>query len=384
MTSVWRTAKANALPLLVVALFLSALAFSANHFLDLTQPKRVLLIGDFNSNHGFARPVQQGMWRAKNRLPGISDLQIVKVPISDSEQISQHDLAGATCKALIAEFAKGRPIAVVAATTTAATQTVREICNAFQVPLVITVATNDSLMPQSQFADSPDRIRLIANDSRQALTIATYVEASRPDSLSEGDKRMHSLENVTQPMLIVYEDGPYSRHLFDLISATLSTHHVRWEALRQTAYSDDLSARLRAADIRLGYFETFKPLLDNLTNILWRGEVVMSDGCLTSGLFEYSRTRFGIQLSVPVTVPSNGKQIPEPLQGFEQYGYDAYVLLALCPLDARHRLPSVAALNDVSLTVPPAIDEFNVVLDGRGENTLADFRVLPLSSVKSP
>jgi len=389
--------------------------------------RRVLFIADLTSPGGFGDQVWRGIQDADLATDPSRRLEIIKIDQYPSLQFPEPWRSRSLRRQILRELGDGPVLAMITASTSANTEPVLEVARAFKVPVLLTVATNDSLLrrlPNETGSAGLSRLRalrLLPNDSRQAVSLATWIINNRRNYLlyhsaglqkqaqlrfktvpTTSDKQLaiRKVRPITitksneRPVMIAYDNSLYGRYLYEQVNQNLSKSNVKTLSWRFGSFSRmvDLIRDFKSAQAReiifLGYYPEARELLDSARALNFREPILLSDGAFSSGLLEIDTGSPNIYLSQSVNPQS---KLPKSLQGFSVYGHDAYMIVNLAHQKTDGNSSSqedfLSRVKQVIRIVQQGGErkekpKGNYEFDDSGENTAAKFYIVPLHKIK--
>lgn len=364
--------------------------------------ERVLLVGDVNEKGSFAYQVSEGittacahpMFGEQLEVVKIDDSQVLSLPDTSKEEASQRQLMD--------EISNGPVLAIIAATRSADTLPIIEIGRAFRIPVLLTVATNNSLGKVSLRTSMPLVFRLVPNDSKQAQAIANWVENSA--RLREMNARKNNVvnkpdeeSNLDWTVFVAYDQGIYGSSLSDQVVTNLASSRLRlvqWRVDPEHDHILDLVKNAKLVHARmivyLGYYKEAHEILQDADCLGFTGPILLSDGSITPALYSIDNMRPNTYVSQPAVqsaVVSEGKKFGSaalgaspPISGFEAIGSDAYYILSAAAYANGHHNQKDSLITQL-MTAPSAVEDklfFRYAFTNDGQNDDAEFGVTKL------
>lgn len=319
-----------------------------------TRDPTVLVVGDFSGPQSFAVDVYAAAdARRKDLNP---NLNVIKLDCRDGERPALAQ------ERFLDLLFKHRVIGVISADTTQTLPQTIMMAETFKLPVLVSVATGDGLLPSSGHTT----FRLVPRNSEQARIIANA---------------------VTTPAIIVYHDSDYGHGLSAQICAFLdhqATQYLRVRSATPVLQMNDALSRLQwhpGCIIYVGYPEELNDLLHALPPDLLKLPLLLSDGCYSKTI-KQSVASFKVNASLcfPIDPFSNNHDVAS---GFGEYGRDALVLLYNATGDTSQPMTNTV-LSDVARDLEQKKQLRTYDFDSSGENTKAQFTMIPLTEAKAP
>jgi hypothetical protein len=344
---------------------------------SLTDDPVVLVIGDFSSAESFGSVVLRGV-RDAQKKPELKDLNlhIERVLISEPATVGAVATSPSDVRSKLLEaVAAHNVVAVISANTSQSAGVILDAAHVLNIPVLLTVATNDSLL-----TDLPGvAYRLPARDSLQADAITSWCE--RTGTLS--------------PVGIIYDPRRYGTDLKATISAKVGeldvmSFPIGSDADVGTSLDNGMRAGIRHWVV-LGYREQALEVMARKVHMLVPGPILFSDGAY--GLWLSRLKQPDVYLSFPI--PNASPQIPatapsfSELGGYATFGHDAYVIVANALIQAIQtktaRPDFRAKIAETAKTLGPGDGlTADYEFDQNGENIHADFGVYEVGNGKLP
>lgn len=337
--------------------------------------KYVIITGDFVNSESFGTSVLKGFNEAvKEKGKNKSNFKFETLSVnenlvqnaSSSINIETNTITSKFKKDLITIISSKNVIAIVSANTSQTISTCLEVGKTFNIPVLITVATNNQIT--KGYEDKS--FRLLANNGIQANAIIEWMKLyNKNDSSYFG---------------ILYSPTIYGNNLLDVIRTKVGFEYVIPFSISTTTdmvgtinYGDDIGI---SAWVSLSYLkesieiQVKKEHLDkNSTPILY------SDGAYGEWIIELNRKRENnIFLSFPETYP-NGINRIKNVDGFGVFGYDAYWLIDYCIENETAFDKSVFASKLNNIEIPHNNNMIQKYKFSEGENTLSKFKIFTIN-----
>lgn len=340
-------------------------------------PPTVLIVGDFSSNESFGSNVYKGIQNAENSLNrrktnfkikkisynSITSKNIASKIGSQEYERLKNDLESQLAKA----FASENIIGIISANTSQTVQIVLETGRLFNVPVLVTVSTNDQVLVEYKNI----AFRLLARDSQQAEAIIDWCNSFKGEIVFGLLYDPVRYGEGLQSSLIANED------IFRFIPFPVGT---TTDVVGTLQYGSISGVN---AWVVVGYKQQAVEVLIKKRHLKIPGPVLLSDGAYGSWLRDLSTD--SVYLSFPMTDVDVNKRdalsqsSKEKNFGYGTFGYDSYIILD----------ESVQLLNDDILPkyklfeIIPEIAE-NLSQSGKlmqkykfvsGENTYSCFKI---------
>ncbi len=281
----------------------------------------ILVIGDYHDSNDYVHDV----WAAVQATAGrdsFTPIQRVALSVKRFTTSPCLDANGTLRKPrqlrwqLLRCLAEHHVIAAIDASTTHVAPLIIDTLDLFEIPVLLTVATNDELLSGNR----SNVLRLVANDSQQAITIEEW--AAQFDIIS-----------------ILYDDSSYGRSLYRTL---LKRHDTGKPILTSYSFRSDtnlVDLFARIADLRhrlelessykhgiiyIGYNDRISELLHPRALFMADTPLLLSDGAYSKNLPATALLKGNEVLTFPVDPFSN-----PPARGFGDFGHDAYRLIVV-------------------------------------------------------
>lgn len=372
----------------IIAYLALPIVLNTNLNRSLMQNPVLLLVGDFTTDESFGALLERGVNVADNlRSSGIHPTLMsvvvnepsVASPIGFSPEILDRELVSLRSR-LIEEIVNNNVVAIISANASQSAAAVLQVGKAFNIPVLLTVATHDKVI------DGYENIafRLIARDSSQAEEITKWCvsKGGRVGLVSELSAYGIGLRDA-----LISQIGPLSLVQFYMSTTTDVAGILKYGKEAGVKSWVVISYRNQAIE-----FFSKKDALDV------DGEVLFSDGAYgywLNKLPETTRAKHKLSLSFPSNRDGSDTQQAqqsgrEQIGGYSVFGYDAYrlVMMAIDDLDrsAEVQKPLLAkAIRHVApRLVQDEISHYKYDFDERGENTKARFSVTEVQNGRLP
>jgi ABC-type branched-subunit amino acid transport system substrate-binding protein len=289
--------------------------------------------------------------------------------------MEEHGRLEQDLRRLIRRFAEEDVVAIVAATTSQTSRAVIGAARAFDVPVLLAVATNPGLLGRG----SEHVLRLLPSDARQANAISAWVEEGSSDDL----------------VGVFYDPTTYGRGVLEAMGDRMGATRL----LPFAFGSDSVVEALRFGEesgverwVVVGYTQQASEVLSKARAVGVSGDFLITDGAFGTWLDDVTPCdppvaiafpRSAIQksdntnspYSISVAVPDREGSAFE-LVGYSVYGYQAVVILdhALRHTDARWR-----PAERIATIRTAAAESLDIQFDESGENTTDDFTTVGLA-----
>lgn len=292
---------------------------------SLSEKPVVLLVGDFSSEDGFGSMLEIGI-KCATKQAGGSELRLeyhnVNVAESSDEKPSNPNITLSRVeeanlkRELTVEVATNNVVAIVAANTSQTAPLVLEFGRAFNIPVLLAVATNDSILQgYEQIA-----FRLPAQDTKQAEVIKNWTvqQNGRIGLVYDLSRYGIGLRDS-----LLKQIGPNN-----LVSFSMSTTTDLAGILK---YGTDAGVK---AWVVVGYRYQAVEFYSKKVALNVPGQVLFSDGAYGMWLSKLSgvKNTDRVYLSFPTTNGNNttcsdeaGK--PFELKGYADFGFDSHRLI---------------------------------------------------------
>lgn len=339
--------------------------------------KVVLITGDFYNEESFGNNVLNGFNAAlsekgKNKIrfkyETISISENLVQNASGSINIETNEIEKVFKKELISKISSRNIIAIISANTSQTISPCLEVGETFNIPVLITVATNSEVTKEFNGIS----FRLLANNGIQAEAIINWMENYN--------------ENSSSYFGILYSPTIYGNNLLNVIRSKVGFEHVIPFSISTTTdmvgtieYGEKIGV---SAWVSLSYLkesieiQVKKEHLDNNNT-----PILFSDGAYGSWIEELNNNKEkNIFLAFPETYPADRERI-KGVSGFGVFGYDAFWLIDYC-------LESEASINKTIFA--KKLCEFEMPLSSNlvqkykfedGENTLAKFKIYSIYEI---
>jgi hypothetical protein len=367
--------------ILIVVLYVS-LPFLIDSIFNesLVQAPIVLVVGDF-SEEGFGSLVSSGVNAAQRDEPSsASHIAIRQVPVNESawrdafggantEELDR-EIQSLRSK-LIKEITDYNVVAIISANTSQTVPTVLQVGKTFNIPVLITVATNTDII--NGYNDVA--LRLIARDSKQAEAIQEWCAKQ---SMRIG---------------LIYDLTRYGTGLRDALTERVGPDRLIPFSVNTTTDIAGILIYGRASEVQswviVGYRNQAVEFYSKKVSLKLEGSMLFSDGAYGKWLSQLPSDPSNTQqvfLSFPAVPVSpkptaNSSQQEPELRGYATLGFDAYYLISRAVADLngvgktqKHRL--VQAIRDAATNSnATAKTKQDYKFDSNGENEYASFSV---------
>ena len=369
------------LALVLVVLYLATPALLNNYYnQSLSRSPTILLVGDFTKEEAFGSLVYRGVNEAQqnNSRTNYTQVSIHKVNVNDS--LWQDSFAGSNTselqselnslhETLLREIVRFNVVAIISANTSQTITEVLEVGKSFNIPVLITVSTNTSIL--TNYSDIA--FRLVASDKKQAEAISKW-----------------SVENGKRTALL-YDLSRYGIGLRDNLMANIGLGEILPFALNTTT---DLAGIVRYASdenvqswIIVGYRNQAIEFYGKLRALKPTGSVLFSDGAYGLWLSRINPIAGeSYFLSFPTIDTNTNRTIGDDLRGYSVFGFDAFHIICRAMSETRDSGQEKKYLLASNIRyVAPRLKEDHLTrlrysFDDKGENTQASFSVVELKS----
>ena len=364
----------------IVLLYFS-LPFMVNAIFNqsLKESPVVLVVGDF-SEEGFGSLVNSGVTAAQKEVAG-SDTHVAIQTVSVSESAWRDAFGGSNTEELdreiqtlrsnlIQKISDHNVVAIISANTSQTAPTVLQVGKTFNIPVLLTVATNTEITK----GYSEVGLRLIARDSMQAEAIKEWCRKQ--------DKRVGLIYDLTR----------YGTGLRDALTQRMGPDKLIPFSVNTTTDIAGILTYGKSAGVRswviVGYRNQAIEFYSKKVSIGLAGEMLFTDGAYGKWLSELPSDPKNTQQvffsfpTLPVTsqfATASLAQQHSELRGYGTLGFDAYCLIdsAVASLKGvgdlqKYRL--LQAIRDVAAK-PTAKTKQSYQFDTNGENERATFSV---------
>jgi ABC-type branched-subunit amino acid transport system substrate-binding protein len=358
--------------IILFVLYLS-LPFVTNALFNesLEQAPVVLVVGDF-SEEGFGRLVNNGVEAArKDEHNSPSHVATRQVSVNESAwsdafggsntEVLDREIQSLRSK-LIKEIADYNVVAIISANTSQTARTVLQVGKAFNIPVLITVATADNIT--EGYHDTA--LRLIARNSKQAEAIKEWCA-----------------EQTTRVGL-VYDLTRYGIGLRDAVTERIGPDRLIPFSVNTTTDLAGILTYGKESEVQawvvVGYRNQAVEFYSKKGALKLGGNMLFSDGAYGKWLSQLQEDPNNTQrvfLSFP-SVPVNPN---DELRGYATLGYDAYHLTssAVGKLIGEGKTQKYRLMQAVREVAPGAYEakqtKQEYKFDPTGENELANFTV---------
>lgn len=253
-------------------------------------------------------------------------------------------------------------IGIISANSSSSIEPVLEVADTFHIPTLITVATNDQILPRNHKL----AFRLVPKDNLQANEIAEWVIKS-------------STEDSTEvPLAIIHDPQQYGANLQNMISSEIGYTSVLTFPLSSNSNMTEIvnNGNLLGANnwVFIGYKEQAMSFYARQRYVESQNSILFSDGAFGNWLYEINKE--SIYISFPTTElfdPVNN----DSLSGYSSFGYDATRIFQLAISDGISKSKSKLDLVDLIRTSSKKsglIHKYQ--FNEQGENELAEFKLI--------
>lgn len=279
--------------LLIFHFYSSVLIFSVPR---LEVVPSVVVSGNFSDPSDFSHQVLDGVRVVNSRM--VHETRRANILQLDTQgKLTEHEILDQFLRIL----ATSNIVAIISADTSDMARRIIDTSSIFGIPVILTVASNDTLL----LGKSPNVLRLLANDSKQA------------------EAAVHWSERHFRPA-ILYDDSLYGEYLGQAVVKSFSRNRREYYVSRFSRTSDfhDILNHVRAAGseavVFIGYFPRTYELVSKMIALGFLKPVLLSDGCYFPDLIGMKKPP-QIFLSFPVN--------PSGQKGYSAFGQDAYSLI---------------------------------------------------------
>jgi len=292
---------------------------------SISRSPAVLIVGEFDAYNGEETPAERlyrSLERARNGRNPPYAAEIIKISVPDywdsrRQGASPSDLRNT----LLSEIAQNDVVAIISANTTQTAGPVIDLASKFNIPVLLTVATNDRLLSDRPTAPV---IRVVPRDSLQAIQIATWCQSQ-----------------VSGDIHVIYDDTQYGRDLFRNLSQHV-TRPILGTALKAPCESvaeilSTTKSTAFGAIVFIGYPDQAAEFLQWRTKFMITTPTLLSDGCLGAWVDDPRILTQNVKLCFPNLIP-NPEQInvlaTSQTSRYNTHGYGPFAVQAMDDLDA--------------------------------------------------
>ncbi|MDI6791998.1 MAG: hypothetical protein QME81_03905 [bacterium] len=290
----------------------------------------ILFVGGFSAPDSFGSIVKNGVECAREKWkrtseglhPDVREISFLESSLyevsSKTAKIQIQELLESLQSRIVAEIAEDNIVAIISANTSQSAPTILKIGKVFNIPVLLTVATNDKIL------EGYDGIgyRLLARDTQQAKIIKEWYQKLPKDS-QLGVFHDHTRYGIGLRNALVDEIGPLELLTFN-IGSTIDV---------AGAFKYGVEAGIDAW-ISIGYKEDAIETITKKSALKISGPLLFSDGAygewMTGIKAKNTYLSFPKQQMESVGKQSeNGNQRSDNLKprGYSVYGYDAYCII---------------------------------------------------------
>lgn len=343
----------------------------------LSGEKHVIITGDFNDNTSFGFSVLTGFETALlEKGKSKSRFQHIKIPINENLvqnvnstiNIETSQLSTDFKKELISKISSKNVIAIISANTSQTILPCLEVGKTFNIPVLITVATNNKITQPYEGI----YYRLLANNSTQADEIIRW---------------MNNYEkNDSSYFGVLYSPTIYGNNLLDVIRSKIGFEYVIPFSISTTtdmvgtiSYGKRIGV---SAWVSLSYLKESMEIQIKKEHIDYNSTpILFSDGAYGNWIEKIHQNKEkNVFLSFPETYPQDSERIGN-VGGFGVFGYDAYWLIDYC-LENEMTIDKSLLVEKLSEFEPPVKN--NLIQTYRfeeGENKLANFKTYNIHEI---
>lgn len=282
---------------------------------SLTQKPLILVTGDFTTTESFGSTVMKGVNEAKSSL---STLELISTEKYELIEYTEADLSvgfiaektDALNKKirndLVTLIAHKNIIGIIAANTSETIEPVLQVGKEFNIPVLITVASNDDII--TNYKDIS--FRLLANDGKQGLVISKWC-------------RSKLVDNNSNKIGVLYSQTRYGKGLRRILENVIGINSLVPFSLGTTT---DIAGSFNygvesgvGAWVVVTYKEEAAEIAVKKESLNIKGSVLYSDGAYGSWLKKIKAD--SLYYSFPTA------EFTDTIVGYNHFGFDAYKII---------------------------------------------------------